>query len=150
MDKKKILKYAFAAGVTIGIAIAVVILISGSGKKAGTKEAGPEAVVEAFTKAMAAGDFDTAYGLCDTVRMRAYIENYRKVWDELLQEDSVSLAIASSMLSGAGFEVSGTGKGNEGRIVYYSIEAEGNVLERKAEVVKDEGEWRVAYITEAK
>ena len=50
MDKKKILKYAFAAGVTIGIVIAVVILISGTGKKAGAKEAGPEAVVEAFLK----------------------------------------------------------------------------------------------------
>lgn len=150
MERKKILKYAFAAGVTIGIAIAVVILISGSGKKDGAKETGPEAVVEAFTKAMAAGEFETAYGLCDTVRMKPYLENYRKVWEELLEEDSTSLAIASSILSGSGFEVSGNEKGNEGRIIYYSIEAEGEKLERKAEVVKEEGEWRVADITEAK
>ena len=114
------------------------------------KEAmGPEAAVETFCRAVAAGDFETAGGLCDTVSMKGYLDEWRKVWNDLQKEDSSALAIASSMLSGAEIEVIRTERNGEKRTVLYRIEAEGNSKTRIATVKNEEGEWKVEEISDA-
>ena len=128
----------------------IAAMLSGCrGGEQGEQVSGPEAVVEAFCRAVAAGDFETAGGLCDTVSMKGYLDEWRKVWNDLQKEDSSALAIASSMLSGAEIEVIRTERYGEKRTVLYRIEAEGNSKTRTATVKNEEGEWKVEEISDA-
>ncbi len=110
----------------------------------------PEAVVEAFSRAVTAGDFDAARALCDTLSMNEYLNNYMKVMDSLQKEDSCALAIASRMLAGAEFEVTEIEKDGNERTVRYTLKAGGNGKSKKATVRKEEGEWKVTEITDEK
>ena len=87
-------------------AVAVACGCNGDGK-----EDGPEAVVTAFSRAMAEGDWDEAVQLCDTVSMKGYISAYQDAWNYLQKQDSSVLAIASSILSKADFKVEKTENG---------------------------------------
>ncbi len=134
----RILKYIF-----IGIAL-LAAFSCGETKKVME----PEEVVEAFCRAVAAGDFDAACALCDTTSMNGYLENYRETMDSLQKKDSSALMIASSLLAGAEFEVIGTEKNGDERAITYRLAAEGNAKSRKATVKKEEGEWKVTAITD--
>ncbi len=116
----------------------------------GKKEAmNPEAVTEAFCRAVAAGDFDMARSLCDTVSMNDYLENCRMAMNSLQKEDSCAFAIATGILSGAEFEVMNVEKDGDGRTVRYRLAAEGCAKTRNATLKKEEGEWRVTSISDA-
>ena len=118
-----------------------------SGKE---KKDGPEVVVEQFYKAMAAGEWDQACCLCDTVAMKDYLEGYQQAWDSFCQQDSAVLEIASSMLADAAVEVTGIEKAEDGRLVQFTVQTGDIKVERKALVKKDEeGAWKVTEITEA-
>ena len=139
----RILKYLI-------VAAGMVMAAGCGGNNAEEKKAmGPEAAVETFCRAVAAGDFETADELCDTVSMKGYLDEWRKVWNDLQKEDSSALAIASSMLSGAEIEVIRTERNGEKRTVLYRIEAEGNSKTRTATVKNEEGEWKVEEISDA-
>ncbi|MBR5013405.1 MAG: DUF4878 domain-containing protein [Bacteroidales bacterium] len=139
----RILKYLIVA--------AGMVMAAGCGGNNAEEEKAmePEAAVETFCRAVAAGDFETAGGLCDTVSMKGYLDEWRKVWNDLQKEDSSALAIASSMLSGAEIEVIRTERSGEKRTVLYRIEAEGNSKTRTATVKNEEGEWKVEEISDA-
>ena len=130
---------------------AAVILLSGckGGEDRKKADMGPEAVVEAFTRHIAAGEFELALRLCDTSSMQTYIDRYINAWESLQKKDSSALAIASSLLEGAEFKVEKTVKTDGGRDVYYSIEAGGQSKNKIASLEKEEGEWRVRMITDA-
>ena len=82
----------------IHIAFAAVLLAGCKGGEAGKKvEMGPEAVAEAFTRHIAAGEFEEALGLCDTASMQTYIDQCINAWERLQKKDSSVLAIASSL-----------------------------------------------------
>lgn len=118
-----------------------------SGKE---KKDGPEVVVEQFYKAMAAGEWDKACCLCDTVTMKDYLEGYQEAWDSFCQQDSAVLEIASSMLADAAVEVTGIEKAEDGRLVQFTVQTGNIKVERKAIVMKnEEGAWKVTEITEA-
>ena len=142
MMMKKIMNYLAAAA-------AAMMLISCGGNGSGEKEMGPEEVVEAFNRAITAGDFASAKELCDTMAMKAYIDSHMEAWDMLQKEDSSALDIASALLSGAVLKVEKTEKTDEGRAIYFTLEADGRSKIRKAEVKKVEGAWRVEAITDA-
>lgn len=134
----------------ICVATAAISLAACKGGEAGKKaDMGPEAVVEAFTRHIASGEFDNALELCDTSSMQEYVSECIREWDRLQKQDSSVLAIASSILSKADFKVEKTEKTDEGRQVYYSIETEGASKRKIAELRKEEGEWRVRTITDA-
>jgi hypothetical protein len=133
----------------IAALIGICTLMHGCRDAEEMKAMGPEAAVETFCRAVAAGDFETAGGLCDTVSMKGYLDEWRKVWNDLQKEDSSALAIASSMLSGAEIEVIRTERNGEKRTVLYRIEAEGNSKTRTATVKNEEGEWKVEEISDA-
>ncbi len=128
------------------ICTAAVLAAASCGKKGAM---GPEEVVEAFSRAVATGDFETARTLCDTIYMYDYIENYQKVMTSLQKEDSSAFAIAVEMISGAEFEVTGVDKNGEEKTVTYKFTADGNGKTKKATVKKEEGEWKVKSITDA-
>lgn len=135
--------------ILIFIAMATALLAGCKGGEGKKVDMGPEAVVEAFTRHIAAGEFDQALGLCDTTSMQAYIDQCTSIWEKLEKKDSSVLAIASSLLAGADFKVEKTEKTDIGRDVYYSIEAHGHSKGKIATLVKEEGEWRVKMITDA-
>ena len=133
-----------------GIIVMMVAAMMAVGCGGSQKADGPEAVVTAFNRAMASGDWDEAYALCDTSSMKGYISAYQEAWDYLQKQDSSVMMIASQMLSAASVEVVKVEKAEEGRSVHYIIEAEGMRKERKAIVSKDEeGAWKVTAITDA-
>ena len=129
--------------------MAVCLMMGGcfSGKE---QKEGPEVVVENFYRAMAAGEWDQACCLCDTVAMKDYLENYQQAWESFSQEDSAVMEIASSMLADAAVEVTGIEKAEDGRLVQFTVQTGDIKVERKALVKKDEeGAWKVTEITEA-
>lgn len=109
---------------------------------------GPEETVEAFCRAVAAKDMDRAMELCDTVAMKGYIDGWTRAWEELEQKDSSALRIASGMLTEAAFTVVKTEKAGDDRMVTYTLETGGKSKTRRAIVRKEEGEWRVAEMTD--
>lgn len=131
---------------SISLVLAVAVAASGCG---GEKKAeGPEAAVEAFYEAVAAGDWETAEAFCDGDAMESYVGEYRKVREGLQQGDANALDIASSILEDLEVKVDRTERTDEGRMVYYSLEVGEFSKERKAFVRKEEGEWRVMEITD--
>ena len=137
-------------GKGIIVMMAAAMMVVGCGGGGSQKADGPEAVVAAFCKAMAAGDWTEASALCDTVSMKGYISAYQEAWDYLHNQDSSVMMIAAQMLSAASVEVQKVEKADGARSVYYTIEAEGMRKERKATVSKsEEGEWKVTAITDA-
>lgn len=145
---KDILKKTFIAGVTLGAVAAFAFLTNGcTGGR--SVEMGPTEVVEAFNRAITAGDFATAGSLCDTVAMKDYLESYKEAWDVMLEEDSTALSIASSILEKAVTDVEEVKKEGEKRMVFYTLKADGHSKTRKAVVKKEEGEWKVERITDA-
>ena len=131
---------------SISLVLAVAVAASGCG---GEKKAeGPEAAVEAFYEAVAAGDWETAEAFCDGDAMESYVGEYRKVREGLQQGDANALNIASSILEDLEVKVDRTERTDEGRMIYYSLEVGEFSKERKALVRKEEGEWRVMEITD--
>ena len=128
---------------------AVAMMAVACGGKGGGKADGPEAVVTAFSKAVASGQWEVAYGLCDTLSMKEYISANRQAWEYLEKADSNAMKIAAQLMGQAVVEVIDVEKVDGGRQVHYAIELEGMRKERKAVVAKnEEGAWKVTAITD--
>ena len=136
--------------VIFGLIVAAAMMVVGCGGKGGGKADGPEAVVTAFGKAVATGQWDEAYGLCDTLTMKEYISANQQAWEYLEMADSNAMKIAAQLMTGVSVEVLEVEKTDGGRQVHYVIEIEGMRKERKAVVTKnEEGAWKVTAITDA-
>ena len=131
------------------MAAAAMMAVACGGNGCG-KADGPEAVVTAFSKAVAAGQWDEAYGLCDTLTMKEYISSNQQAWEYLEKADSNAMKIAAQLMSDIDVEVIDVEKTYRGKQVHYAIGIEGMRKERKAIVSKDEeGAWKVTAITDA-
>ena len=135
-----ILRYISAVG------LAFCLLTSCNGGKDAIM--GPEDTVEAFCRAVAAGDMEAARSLCDGESMKEYLDGWVKIRGELALKDSSALNIAAGILSEADFlAVRSERRGNE-RFITYTLEADGKTKTRQAIVINEEGEWRVKNITD--
>lgn len=145
---RSIFKYAFIGGIVIGVIAAVIILITGREKT--DKEMTPEAAVEAFYSALSQGDFASAREFCDPVSMEAFLNSYEAKWEEMRQMDSTIAEIAAAILSTAEIEFIRTEKADEGKKVYFLIDATmGMKKEKVATLKKEKKAWRVETITDA-
>ena len=136
--------------VIFGLIVAAAMIAVGCGGNGSGKADGPEAVVTAFSKAVATGQWNEAYGLCDTLTMKEYISANQQAWEYLEKADSNVMKIASQLMAEVNVEVIDVEKADGGREVHYAIEIEGMRKERKAVVAKDEeGAWKVTAITDA-
>lgn len=134
----------------LGVIVAATMMAVSCGGKGGGKADGPEAVVTAFSKAVAAGQWEEAYGLCDTLSMKEYISANQQAWEYLEKADSNAMKIAAQLMSDVTVEVIDVEKTDGGRQVHYAIGIEGMRKERKAVVMKnEEGAWKVTAITDA-
>lgn len=144
MVDRNIFKYTFGIGLVAGVILAAILLIP----KDKDKVPGPEEVVNAFTMAVATGDFETAASLCDTCSMKDYIDSCQDTWNRLSQEDSSALSIAAAILSEMEFKVEDIDKEKERTSVTYTLEGHGNKKTKTAFVKKEEGEWKVTGLTD--
>lgn len=127
--------------------IAALPLIALAGGCSGTAS-DPAEVVAAFTRAVAAGRFDEASGLCST-SMQAYVEAFAEALDKESASDSTAAAIATGILSEMTVTVNRTEASRDIRMVFYTIEdAYGHRKEKVACLRKEEGEWKVTEISD--
>lgn len=112
-------------------------------------EMGPTETVEAFCKAVASQQWEKAQELCDTTKMKEYIDAYKAAFDKFIKEDEGAAKVAGSILGDANVTIADVRKENDVRIVTYTLEADGLSKTNKATLRKEEGEWRVEAITEA-
>lgn len=123
-------------------------IMSGCGGSGEETVLGPEETVEAFCRAVAAGDMSRARELCDTSAMKSYLDAWNDTWEELYRKDSSALRIASGILSEAVVTVTDVEKAGDVRTVRYTLEADGRTKVRQAALRKEEGEWRVESLTD--
>lgn len=146
MDRK-IIRYSFMTGLAIG-AIAAVMVLTGN-RNGGERAMTPEEVTETFCRAVASGEFDTAYGMCDSLAMSGYIEGCRGIWREIEENDSTTAAIARGILGGIVFTVDETSReGSSTKVFFTMTSPEGQDRAKTALLKKEEGEWKVERITD--
>ena len=112
-------------------------------------EMGPVETVEAFCKAVAAGEWTAAESLCDTLSMGDYLMSHKEAWRQMEKEDGDAMEIVKSIMAKTTVSVKESHKADDKRIVTFTLEAEGHRKTKKATVAKVEGAWRVEGITEA-
>ena len=132
----------------INMAVAGLVVLTGcnGGKE---KSMGPEETVEAFCRAVTAGEWNEAEVLCDTDSMKDYLDSYQEAWETLTQEDGTVMEIAREILSGTVTTVKGVRKEDDRRVVSYTLTADSNSKTRQATLRKEEGAWIVERIADA-
>lgn len=131
------------------VAVVAAMVAAGCGQRSESVEMGPGETVEAFCKALAGGDLETARGFCDTVAMNGYIRNYAEALDMQMQADSCVAGIAAGMLTQAEFAVDEVAKEGDRRIVHYTVKVSEDMTKKKtAKVRKEEGVWKVEAISD--
>ena len=106
---------------------------------------GPGETVEAFHKALYSGEFEQAKNLCDTLTMGEYIDAFRTVWEQ----NGTSIAeIVSDIMSETQMKITDTKKNEEGRTIFYELTFDGKSKTKTANMKKEEGEWKIAKITD--
>ena len=141
--------FVIRAAVVTAIALVVVLTIAFRGDSSGPAKAeGPAQVVEAFNRAITAGDFEQAANLCDTISMKSYIESHKQAWHSINKEDSTVLSIAADILSGTVIDIEDILTEDGKKVVLYALETDGHSKSRQARLKKEEGEWRIESITD--
>ena len=106
---------------------------------------GPEDTLEAFHKALYSGEFEQATALCDTLGMKEHIDSFRKIWES---SDAAITAIVSDIMSETQMKITDTKKSEEGRTIFYELTFDGKSKTKAASMKKEEGEWKIARITD--
>lgn len=121
----------------------------GGGKEKKTEVTGPAETVEAFCRAVAAGEFEKAKELCDSVAMKGYIDTYAEEMETMARRDSGAVAIAAATLAAGRFTVDDMTRDGDSRQIFYTIDAGDGMSKKKtATVRKTEGVWKVEEITD--
>ena len=136
--------------IIFGINVAVVGLVCFTGCNWGKDKAmGPEETVDAFCRAMTAGEWAEAEALCDTLSMRDYLDSHKEAWETLMKEESRIVEIAQEIMAGTVMTVNDTRREDDRRVVSYTLAADGNSKTRQATLKKEEGAWKVERISDA-
>ena len=141
MDRRKFILLTGAA-----LLAASAIFIFSSRSDEGEKP-GPEGVVTEFVSAMKTGDFDKAYGLCDTSSMSDHLKAYAQMWEEKSQQDSAAFSAINEILAGTQVHIQSMAEADGTCVVEYMLEMEGARKESSATLRLEEGEWKIVEIT---
>lgn len=142
-------KYLLTAAAATAVMTAA-LLLTRCGKDGSDQiEMGPAETTETFCRAIGSGNIKAAENLCDTVKMKAYLESARNTIEEATIKDSTVTAIACNILKDMKFSVSDIEKKGDLRIVFYRIGlSEEDTKDKIATLVKEEDKWRITAITD--
>lgn len=141
-------KMIIGAGALAAV-VALAAVLFGGKDKAEVRKAGPETVIMEFTEAMKTGDFAKAYSLCDTVSMHGYLDAYMKKWEEKSLKDSAAFASTVRILEETTMETDGVEEKDGVCFIDYTLKLDGSMRKCRTGLKKEEGEWKVAEITDA-
>ena len=133
--------------VIAGIFASITFLSSGDDSAARGEQSTPQKTLESFYAAMKTGDFDTAMTLCDMESMNGYISTYRQEWMEMSMKDSAQFAAIASIIAGTTLSVDKIHEEDGVCTLDYTLSMDGTTKRCKATTKKEEGEWKVAAIT---
>ena len=135
--------------VLIACAIAAMLVPSekDSGKETAVEENKAEIALENFIYALRDGDFETAFSLCDTTLMHDYLEAYKQIWEAKSQKDSASFAALTSKVGNIILHTTDLKELDGVCIIDYTLSMDEFTKQCSATVRKEEGEWKVATIT---
>ena len=143
---KSINRFIVSAMTTV---VTLMVAGCGEGKEKKAEVTGPAETVEAFCRAVAAGEFEKAKELCDTVAMKVYIDTYAEAMETMVRRDSGAVAIAAARLAAGRFTVDDKTRDGDSRQVSYTIDAGDGMSKKKtATVRRTEGVWKVEEITD--
>ena len=111
-------------------------------------EMGPVETLEAFCRAMTAGEWAEAEALCNAYDMKEYIDTYRKAFDELQAGEHNVTTIVRSVLANTEITVLDNKKDDKKRCVTYLLKIGEYNKTRKAILGKEDGKWRVEKIAD--
>ena len=135
-----------AIGAGAAAILAIVLSVFVSGKRDGSSAPGPKETVEAFCKALTAGDFSTAANYCRMPEMDEYIGRLSSAWEA---SDSTAAAIVPAILSETAVSITDIVKNGQERTVFYKLTAtDGSDKEKIATLRKEEGGWKIKSITD--
>lgn len=145
IDRRKL--YLISGVAVIFALIAIHNLSSGEGSvdKAGRNS--PENTLENFYAAMKTGDFETAMNLCDSTSLHGYLSAYKQSWQEMTQKDSAEFAAIASILANTELVITEAKEEDGVCFMSYTLTMDGMKKQCNATVKKEEGEWKVATIT---
>ena len=109
---------------------------------------GPVETVEAFCKAVTAGQWDEAESLCDITTMKDYISTCQDAFEKMRKQDNAVMAIAEGIIAGSEITVNDSRKVEDKRVVTYTLTTGEYSKTRKATLRKEEGAWRVEKIAD--
>ena len=132
-------------GAVLLIAAAVFVFASGSKED---NRLGPEGVMTEFVSAMKTGDFNKAYGLCDSASMHDHLDAYIQMWQEKSQKDSAAVSTMTEILAGTEVHFEGVTETDGTCVVEYALEMEGSRKKCSAQLRLEEGEWKLVEITD--
>lgn len=143
-DKKKYILIISAVIVMIG----AIALLSGNGEDSqAARRSGPEGVLTEFTAAMKGGDFEKAAKLCSPNTMEDYLDTYIQKWNTLSQKDSAAFSSITHLIREVEIHFNGIQEEDGVCMIDYALEMGDNRKEHKATLRKEEGEWKIAEIT---
>lgn len=135
-----------AIGAGAAAILAIVLSVFVSGKRDGSSTPGPEETVEAFCKALTAGDFSAAANYCRMPEMDEYIGRLSSAWEA---SDSAAAAIVPAILSETAVRITDLVKDGQDRTVFYELTAaDGAKKEKIAVLTSEEGKWKIKEITD--
>lgn len=112
-----------------------------------TRNPEPEDILKEFMSAMKAGDFEKAYELCDTASMKEYLNEYMEIWEVKSLKDSTAFSSTVEILAGISVEIDKFEEKDGECLVHYTLQMDSNTRKCQAKMKKEEGEWKIAEIT---
>lgn len=126
------------------MALVSMVCLCSCGEK--SSEMGPVETVEAFCKAVIAGEWDEAESLCGTTTMKDYINTCKEAFEKMRKQDNTVMAIAEGIIAGSEITVKDSRKADDKRVITYTLKTAEYSKTRKATLRKEEGAWRVEKI----
>ena len=136
-----------AAVAILACGFAALMILPENEAKLAPQKAKAEVVLEKFYEAMKVGDFETAFELCDTTSMQDYLEAYRSRWKKQSQKDSADFAAITSVLSQMTVSIDEVREQDGMCFISYTLAMDEMTKQCTATAKKEEGEWKVAAIT---
>ena len=118
------------------VGVTLMVAGCGGGKEKKAEVTGPAETVEAFCRAVAAGEFEKAKELCDTVAMKGYIDTYAEEMETMARRDSGAVAIAAATLAAGRFTVDDMTRDGDSRQIFYTIDAGDGMSKKKTATVR--------------